>query len=121
MSDYLPWLSGAFGLIGAVIGAAASFGAILIQSKMQDRRAAIRHAAELGLADYKLRMQIALPGTKFPPAALFIAYEMKIMKLLEKGKLTPEAYKRLSREQDELHKAVFETASERAAEVRDEI
>ncbi len=38
------------------------------------------------------------------------------MKLIERGKLTPEAYKRLSREQDKLHEAVMELASERAAE-----
>jgi hypothetical protein len=44
-------------------------------------RRALRHAAELALADYKLRMERAPPGTKFPPASVFVAYEMKIMKL----------------------------------------
>ena len=48
----LPWITGAFGLIGALIGAGASFGAIYIQSWIQDRRAAVRLAAELALEDY---------------------------------------------------------------------
>jgi hypothetical protein len=119
--SYLPWISGAFGLIGAVIGgvigAAASFGGIFIQSKIQDRRAAVRLAARLALDDYKLRRETS-PRSTFPPASVFVAYEVQIMKLIEKGKLTPAAYKSVSRKYDKLQEAAYELAAERLAEAK---
>jgi len=111
----LPWITGAFGLIGALIGAGASFGAIYIQSWIQDRRAAVRLAAELALEDYKLRMQAAPPGTPFPPATVFIDYQVKIMKLIERGKLTPETLKDLSLEHDKFFDAIKELKAARTA------
>jgi hypothetical protein len=45
--SYLPWLSGAFALIGALIGTAGSVMIIYFQTKIQDRRALLRHAAEM--------------------------------------------------------------------------
>ena len=60
--NYLPWIAGAFGLIGALIGAAASVMTVYFQTKIQDRRALLRHAAELAQADYELRVEKAPPG-----------------------------------------------------------
>ena len=118
---YLPLIYGAFGLIGAMIGgviaAAASLGGIVIQSKIQDRRAAVRLAADLALHDYKLRRE-ASPRSTFPPASVFVAYEVQIMKLIERGKLTPESYKSVSRKYDKLQEAAYDLAAERFAEAK---
>jgi len=94
--SYLPWLSGAFALIGALIGTAGSVMIIYFQTKIQDRRALLRHAAEMAQADYRLRMEQAPPGTKFPPISVFLAYEVKLLKLIEESRLTPSSFRRLS-------------------------
>jgi hypothetical protein len=111
--SYLPWLSGAFGLIGALIGAAASVLTVYFQTKLQDQRALLRHAAELARADYKLRVERAPPGTQFPPVSVFLAYEVKLLNLIEKGKLNPASFRRLSAEQDKLLDTAFAMAAER--------
>lgn len=112
--SYLPWLSGAFGLIGALIGAAASVLTVYFQMKIQDRRALLRQAAELAQADYELRIEKAPPGTQFPPISLFLTYEVKLLKLIERGKLSPASYRRLSAEHDKLLDTAFVIAAERS-------
>jgi hypothetical protein len=112
--SYQLWLSGAFALIGALIGAGASVMTVYFQTKIQDRRALLRHAAEMAQADYKLRMEQAPPGTKFPPISVFLAYEVKLLNLIEEGRLTPTSFRRLSAEQDKLYDAAFAVAAERA-------
>ena len=62
MDAYLPWISAGFGLVGAVIGASASIITVWIQSRVQDRRAALNQTAQLTLADYTLRMEMAPDG-----------------------------------------------------------
>ena len=101
-NSYLPWITGAFGLLGALIGAGASVLTIYFQLKIQDRRALLRQATELAQSDYRYRVEHAPPGTPFPPIAVFIAYEVRLLKLMEKGRLTPAAFRRLSAEHDEL-------------------
>ena len=88
-NSYLPWITGAFGLLGALIGAGASVLTIYFQLKIQDRRALLRQATELAQSDYRYRVEHAPPGTPFPPIAVFIAYEVRLLKLMEKGRLTP--------------------------------
>ena len=40
------------------------------------------------------------------------------MKLIERGKLTPEAYKSVSRKYDKLQEAAYDLAAERFAEAK---
>ncbi len=115
--NYLPWITGAFGLIGALIGAGASVLTIYYQLKIQDRRALLRHAVELAQSDYKYRVEHAPPGTTMPPIAVFIAYEVRLLKLMEKGRLTSASFRRLSAEHDELLNTAFDMAATRAAAV----
>jgi hypothetical protein len=90
--SYLPWITGAFGLIGALIGAGASVLTIYYQLRIQDRRALLRQAI-----------------------AVFVAYEVRRLKLMEKGRLTPASFRRLSAEHDELLNTAFDMAAARAA------
>jgi hypothetical protein len=113
--NYLPWIAGAFGLIGALIGAAASVMTVYFQTKIQDRRALLRHAAELAQADYELRVEKAPPGTQFPPISVFLAYEVKLLRLIEEGNRTPASFRRLSAEHDKLLDTAFTMAAERGA------
>src|SRR5512143_3389270 len=109
--SYLPWITGAFGLIGALIGAGASVLTIYYQLRIQDRRALLRQAVELAQANYRDRAEHAAPGTTMPPIAVFIAYEVR---LIEKGRLTPASFRRLSAEHDELLNTAFDMAAARA-------
>ena len=111
---YLPWMSGAFALIGALIGAAGTTLTVYFQNKVQDRRDLLRHAADLARADYEFRVENAPPGTQFLPLSVFLAYEVKLLRLLEKGKLTPASYRRLSAEHDKLLDAAIAVAADRA-------
>ena len=113
--SYLPWITGAFGLIGALIGAGASVLTIYYQLRIQDRRALLRQAVELAQADYRYRAEHAGPGTTMPPIAVFIAYEVRRLKLMEKGRLTPASFRRLSAEHDELLNTAFDMAAARVA------
>ena len=117
-NSYLPWITGAFGLLGALIGAGASVLTIYFQLKIQDRRALLRQATELAQSDYRYRVEHAPLGTPFPPIAVFIAYEVRLLKLMEKGRLTPATFRRLSAEHDELQNTAFDMAATRAAAAR---
>jgi hypothetical protein len=110
---YIALVAGGFGLVGALIGAASSVLTVWIQAKTQDRRAALAQAAELALADYKLRMENAPAGAAFGPASIFIAYQVEVMKLIENGEFTPEAFRALSDKFDALDNAAKEMAEER--------
>ena len=82
---------------------------------MSERRALLRHAAELAQADYELRVEKAPPGTQFPPISVFLAYEVKLLRLIEEGNLTPASFRRLSAEHDKLLDTAFTMAAERGA------
>lgn len=87
------------GLLGAVIGAAASIGTVVVQSKIQDRRERTRQAVDLALEDYKIQLELSkrVPGSKrIPPVTLFIDFHLRLARELEAGPLTPEAYKRVA-------------------------
>ena len=110
----LAWTTGAFGLLGALIGAGASIAAIWIQSRTQDRRERLRHAAELAFEDYKLRTeQIKNIGGTMPPMSLFIAYQVELLDLIEQGKFTPGTFKALSVKHDRMLDALGELVADR--------
>ena len=66
--SYLPWMTGAFGLIGALIGAGASVLTVYFQLQIQDRRALLRQAVELAEADYRYRVEHSPPGRRCLPS-----------------------------------------------------
>jgi len=100
--QYISLISG---LIGAVIGAAASVITIIVQSHYQNKREMTKEAIALALQDWKTRLEIG--GTALPLVA-FISYHTKLIALAEKGELTPEAIKLLSKEQTDIVNAIVE-------------
>jgi hypothetical protein len=88
----LVLISAAVGAAGGIIGAlggALITGLIgLYQSKSQDRRDAIKLAAEAAWKDYELRAGKGIPSS---PAFIFVWYHVRLMQLIERGKLTREA------------------------------
>ena len=105
---YIPLVSG---LVGALIGALASIITIWIQSRTQDRRERLRHAAELALEDYKLQLELANKSGKsvsIPPVVIFLHYHSELMELMEKGKVNPENLKKLAERNEQIMGATKE-------------
>ncbi len=101
---------GFYTLMGAAVGALASICGLLISSWLQDRRDRIRLAAEAAWKDYELQMEKGVPSSS---AAIFVWYHVRLMQLIERGKLTREALKDVLREKDEFNRAFSEMAVER--------
>lgn len=103
---YIPLVSG---LVGALIGAAASIITVWIQSETLDRREKLRHAAELALEDYKLHLDLAGKTGKevsIPPVSLYLHYYHGLMDLMEKGDLNSKSMCDLANENKEFYEAI---------------
>lgn len=100
------------GLLGAVIGAAASIVTVLVQARIQDRRDRARQCVELALEDYKLQLQIAdklgLKGGMIPPVTLYVDYHIRLAKLIESSSLTPDSYAKVVAENQALLRKIEE-------------
>jgi hypothetical protein len=107
---YLSLISG---LVGAVIGAAASITTIFVQSKLQAKRERTKEALALALEDWKTRLAIAKDqGGTALPLSVFVHYHSKLVQHAEEGTLTPQAIRALSAEQDELLSTLREVQEE---------
>jgi hypothetical protein len=107
-------LTGLLTLLGAVVCGLSSFAAVWIQSRKQDRRERLRHAAELALADYNFRAK----HTDTMAMSVFLAYQVNLMDLIERDKLTPETFRALSADHDELIDTVLAMVKERDAKAK---
>ncbi len=108
MSDQLDvYLPLAAGLVGALIGAGASIATSYVQARTEDKRAKILQATNIALADYKIRLDVAIArGGRMPPLGVFLAYYLDLLSKLEtKGPLTPAVLQQISDQQDELLRA----------------
>ena len=104
-----PYIAALAGLVGALIGAAASIATIVIQARVQARRDRTKEALVLALEDWKAKLELAKDrGGLALPMAVYVHYHMKLLELAEKGDLTGESMKALSAEQSELIKAIKE-------------
>jgi hypothetical protein len=97
-------------LISVVVGALIPIVPNLIKSKRQERREAIKLAAEAAWKDYELQVQ---RGVQSSSAIIFVWYHIRLMQQIVRGKLTPEAIKEVLREKDELNAAFAEMSVER--------
>ena len=110
MEPFVPLLSG---LIGAIIGAAASILGIVVQSRMQAKRDRLKEAVWLALQDWKTRFEVIKErGGNALPLAVFVHYHAKLLELAEQGKLNPAAITSLSAEQNELIEAIAQVDHE---------
>jgi hypothetical protein len=97
-------------LISALIGGLIAAVPVLVQSRRQERREALRLAADAALKDYESRAQKDVPSSS---PIIFVWYYIRLMQLIEKNKFTKEAIKQTLREKDDLNEAFAEIAVER--------
>jgi hypothetical protein len=72
---------GAIALMGGAFGGALITGVLnLIQSRSQQRRDAIRLAAETAWKDYELRVEKGIPSS---PAFIYVWYHVRLMQLAQ--------------------------------------
>jgi hypothetical protein len=93
------------GFLGAIVGAAASVGAIWIQAHVKDQRDRIRQATDLGMAEFKLRLEIARDrerSTPLPPPWLYVWFNWDVLKAMETGDLSEAKVKELLDRHDAL-------------------
>jgi hypothetical protein len=118
MESYISLISG---LLGALIGAAASVTGIVVQSRLQAKRDRTKDAIALALEDWKIRLEVIKEhgGGKALPLAVFIHYHARLIEFSEKGELTPDAIRTLNKEQDLLIATIDEINEEwRAKKVK---
>ena len=104
------------GLLGAIIGAAASIGTVWIQSHYQSKRDRLRLVTELALEDYKTNIELAkLHGKRFsaPPVALYLHYHLELAKLLEKGSISSVELEVLMEENQSVLETIKKVQTER--------
>jgi hypothetical protein len=106
--EYVALISG---LIGALIGALSSFLTLIVQNIYQNRRESSRLLFETAYKDYELRI-LHLPEnrTAFP---VILDYHQQMIRLIDKGKLTPASMKDVFHRQADMDAAV-----QRAAGIR---
>lgn len=92
------------GLIGGLIGAAASLLGLLIQQNHQTKREQVKVASDLGLAEYQRDLELAKAagGAMVAPLASYVISHARILELLAKGPITPEQIKALSDEKEKI-------------------
>ncbi len=93
------------GLVGALIGAAASVVTILIQSHYQSRRELRRMVFDAAIQDCRQAFEAAKTlktPAEVAPLTAFLHFHVRYLDLLEKGKLNAESLKVLKDERDQL-------------------
>jgi hypothetical protein len=93
------------GLIGALIGAAASVATIVVQSHYQTKREFRRMAFDAAIEDHKLACDIAKANqqpAEVAPLTAFLHFHYRYLELLEKGELNASTLQQLKSERDQL-------------------
>ena len=88
------------GLVGGLVGAAASLLGLLIQQHYQTKRERVKVAADLGVAEYQRDLELAKAagGGFVAPLAAYVIFNVRLLELLAKGPITPAQVKALSEE-----------------------
>jgi len=101
-SVYVPLFSG---LVGAIIGAAASVATVWLQLRALGRRERLRQAAELALEEFKVNIDLAKSG-KGPPGVMPISvlthYHAEVLAALDRGDLSVETMRGIYQRNREL-------------------
>lgn len=115
--NYVALLSG---LVGALIGAAASIATVTVQAHYQARRERMRVAVEAGIEDYKAALEMSKrhsgPGPlQLSPLSAYIHFHAEVLEALEAGPLSPETMRDIYRRQSEIRKVIREATDDRKA------
>ena len=107
------------GLVGALIGAAASIATVTVQAHYQARRERMRVAVEAGIEDYKGALELLkiFPGRRAElfPLSAFVHFHAELLEALETGPLTSEALRELYKREAKVRKVIREVTDERKA------
>lgn len=96
--EYVSLLSG---LIGALVGAAASILTMWVQQRFQSKRDNARLASEIALKEFEHALQQSQAFSKagheveIAPVTVYIAHHAKLLELILQGELTPKAVRDL--------------------------
>jgi hypothetical protein len=98
INTYLPLLSG---LIGAIVGAASSLIAAWIQAAKADRRDRMNAIIDLAWREYEYgynTLKASGRGGVVPPISVYLLHNLKLIDLLESGKVDQEKLQNLYEE-----------------------
>lgn len=108
-------------LLGAAIGSIPSFLAMVIQSRMKDKRDRSKQVTDMSLAQYKAHLEgvVAGKGRSILPLSMYIRHNDLILRALETDTFTPERLREIDASMDAMEAVVQSnkpTASSKARE-----
>jgi hypothetical protein len=93
------YIAAIFGLVGALIGSASSIATIIIQAKVKDRRDRMQQVTAMAMEHFKSALDNnhkSNNGAATLPPAIFAAYYLGFLDLMESGKLNATTFAKLS-------------------------
>ena len=92
------------GLIGGLVGAGASLLGLVIQQHYQTKRERVKVGADLALSEYQRDLELAKAagGGHVAPLAAYVIYNVRLLKEMSNGPITPEMVKALVAERDKV-------------------
>ncbi len=101
-------------LVGGVFGFIGHLGSTALTKKAERRRQLIQLGFEMGMKEYsateeKIRVGLLGPDAVLPPPQSYFHFSMRFIELVEAGRLTPETYRKLVTERNELTATIRES------------
>lgn len=96
------------GLIGAAIGAVASFGGLWLQQRQQGRHERLKMAVDLAIHDQTRDLEIAKAKqgkSMLSPTSSYVIYHLHLLEALNKGDINAAMIKELSKSHSEIAQA----------------
>jgi hypothetical protein len=117
------WLPLVSGLIGALVGGAASVMTVLVQARHETKRHRIAVLSDLAVKEvdwaYRIITDMKAKGA-IPPPVLYMHFYDKILNLFESGNFTLEEYQKLSDENNEFLKLLSGIDAVRRTDTRED-
>ena len=110
------WLPLVSGLIGALIGGAASVITVFVQSRHEQIRHRTDVICDMAMKEseqvYERMLKAGLKG-RMPPPVVWMHYYAKVLKLIEAGDLDTDAYKKICEDNDMFMRVIDEIEAAR--------
>ena len=101
-------------MLGTVAGAAVGVIGTILTTRVTARIELGRVAVEAAMREWEKMHSVAQErGGQIFPLALFIHYNVELLRLVDAGKLTAESYQELMRRRDQVKQAIEATQSPR--------
>jgi hypothetical protein len=95
-------------LLGAAIGAVPSFIAMMVQSRMKDKRDRSKQLTDLSIVQYKAHLDQVMAGKggrSILPLSVYLYHNDLVLKAIEAGSYTPEKVREIDATMEQIDAA----------------